>query len=236
MDRSIFVALSGLRAGLEQLNRTSNNLANMNTSGFRRLRPVFTVVQPVRGSTRAFVASSLPRMDSTPGVVSRTGRSLDLAIEGKGFFVVRTPRGPRYTRQGDMMIDREGRLATKSGYVVLGDDGPIRPGRDDFSVDAAGNISAGGASVGRLKVVTFRKTTALRYEGGVYRAAPGTRPLPAKGPGTAVLQGFLEASNVSPVKEMAVMMDNLRAYQTQVKMVQTLDEMSRKAIEEVGRV
>ncbi len=236
MDRSIFVALSGLRAGLEQLNRTSNNLANVNTSGFRRLRPVFTVVQPVRGATRAFVAAAAPRLDSTPGVVSRTGRSLDLAIEGKGFFVVRTARGVRYTRQGDMMIDRKGRLATKTGDVVLGDDGPIRPGSSDFTVDPSGSVSSGGAVVGKIRLVTFREPSALRYEGGVYRAAPGAGPVPAKGRGAAVLQGFLEASNVSPVREMAVMMDNLRSYQTQVKMVQTLDEMSRKAIEEVGRV
>ncbi len=236
MDRSIFVALTGLKAGLERLNRQSNNMANMGTPGFRKFRPVFTVVEPTAGSTRAFVAAGKPRMDPSPGVVSRSGRPLDLAIEGEGFFVVRTQRGPRYTRQGDFMIDRSGRLATKTGFTVLGENGPIALTRPDASVDSSGTVSEGGAVVGKLKVVRFSDTSGLVYEGGVYRAGGPARPMLVDEGKTAVLQGFIEASNVSPVGEMATMMDNLRAYQTQVKMIQTIDEMSRKAIEEVGRV
>ncbi len=236
MDRSIFVALSGLSAGLERLARTTNNLANMDTSGFRRQRPVFRVVESSPLATRAFVAATRPNIESTPGVVERTGRSLDIALEGEGFFVLKTPRGLRYTRQGDLKIDKEGRLATQGGDLVLGEDGPLRPGSPDFSIDRSGKVSSGGVSLGRLRIVRFEDASHLGYEAGVYRASRGASPLPVRTSETAVLQGFLEGSNVSPVREMAVMMDNLRAYQTQVKMVQTLDEMTRKAIEEVGRV
>jgi len=175
-------------------------------------------------------------MDSAPGVVTRTGRSLDLAIEGSGFFVVRTPRGVRYTRQGDFRIDEKGRLATMAGFPVLGDGGVIRLTRSDVSVDSTGAVSEGGSPVGKLRLVSFSDTTGLSYEGGVYRAGGRSRALPVKDGAVTVLQGFLEGSNVSPVREMASMMDNLRAYETQVKMVQAIDEMSKKAIEEVGRV
>jgi len=236
MDRSIFVALSGLSAGIERLNLTSNNLANINTSGFKKFRPLFAMVSPRGQGTRAFVSPEVPVMDSSYGAMTKSGRPLDLAIEGKGFFVVKTPRGTRYTRQGDFKIDTEGRLTTQSGYPVLGPGGPVKLSRSDVEIDRAGSITDGGADIGRIKVVRFNDSDKLIYEGGVYRAGAGAKPLAVKDVDTKVVQGFIEGSNVSPVKEMASMMENLRTYQTQIKLIQAIDGMTRKAIEEVGKV
>ncbi len=236
MDRSIFVALSGLRAGIERLNVGSNNLANINTSGFRKFRPIFSVASPGGQGTRAFVAPQSPAIDSSEGAMTRSERPLDLAIEGKGFFVVKTPRGTRYTRQGDFKIDKKGRLSTQAGFSLLGQGGPLRLTSSDVEIDASGSITENGANVGRIKVVKFNDSGRLVYEGGVYRAGKGTSPEAVKGDKTKVLQGFIEGSNVNPVKAMVNMMENLRAYQTQVKMIQAIDDMTRKAIEEVGKV
>jgi len=235
MDRSIFVALSGLSAGIERLNVGSNNLANINTTGFKKFRPLFTMASPGLGATRAFVNPKAPALDYTGGAMIESKRSLDLAIEGKGFFVVKTPRGIRYTRQGDLKIDREGRLSTKTGYPLLGKDGVITLSRSDVEIDSEGSITERGAVVGKIRVVRFKNSDKMVYEGGVYRSN-GAEPIEVKGDEAQVLQGFTEGSNVNPVLEMVGMMENLRAYQTQVKMIQTIDEMTRKAIEEVGKV
>jgi len=235
MDRSIFVALSGLSAGVERLNAGSNNLANINTSGFKKVRPTFTVVEPSEQVTRAFAAPGPEVNDMSGGVMERSGRALDVALEGRGFFAVRTPRGERYTRQGNLKIDNEGRLSTQDGFPVLGEGGVIKLSDADVEIDASGSISEHGLVVGRLKVVGFKDTASLRYEGGLYSSG-GESPQSTEGSNTVVLQGFTEGSNVSPLKEMVAMMENLRAYQTQIKMIQAIDGMSRKAIEEVGRV
>jgi len=236
MDRSIFVALSGLSAGIERLNLSSNNLANINTSGFKKFRPLFTTASPGRYGTRAFVSPQSPVIDASVGAMENSARPLDLAIGGKGFFVVKTPRGTRYTRQGDFKIDKQGRLSTQSGHPVLGQSGPITLTRPDVEIDDAGSISENGAAVGKLKVVKFSESANLIYEGGLYRNGGKAKPTAVKGDEAEVRQGFLEGSNVNVVHEMVSMMDNLRAYQTQVKMIQTIDTMTRKAIEEVGRV
>ncbi len=234
MDRSIFVALSGLSAGVERLNTTSNNLANINTTGFKKLRPTFNVVAPSEQVTRAYAVSGPSVNDMTGGVMTKSGNPLDVALEGEGFFVVRTPRGERYTREGDFKIDTKGRLSTQGGFPVLGEGGVIKLSGSDVEIDASGSISESGAVVGRLKVVKFNKEALLKSEGGLYSSR--TKPSAAAKGATAVLQGFTEGSNVSALKEMVSMMDNLRAYQTQIKMIQSIDAMSRKAIEEVGRV
>jgi len=236
MDRSIFVALSGLSAGIERLNVGSSNLANINTSGFKKFRPLFTMAAPDGRGTRAFVSPESPAIDSSGGAMTKSGRPIDLAIEGRGFFVVKTPRGMRYTRQGDFKIDNEGRLATQAGYPVMGQGGVIRLSRSDVEIDSSGAIAEQGANIGKIRLARFSDSDKLIYEGGVYRARGSVKPMAVKGDETKVLQGFIEGSNVNPVQEMVAMMENLRAYQTQVKMIQAIDGMTRKAIEEVGRV
>lgn len=235
MDRSIFVALSGLSAGLERLNAGSNNLANIETIGFKKSLPTFKVVAPSEQVSRAFAAPGPVINDMSGGVMTKSGRALDAALEGRGFFVVRTPRGERYTRQGDFKVNQAGQLATQEGFPVLGEGGVIKLGDSEVEIDASGSIQEQGTVVGRLKVVDFKDKTLLGYEGGLYSSGAQV-PEVIKDGDTAVLQGFTEASNVSALKEMVSMMENLRAYQTQVKMIQSIDGMSRKAIEEVGRV
>ncbi len=234
MDRSIFVALSGLSAGLERLNAGSNNLANIDTIGFKKSVPTFKIVAPSEQVSRAFAAPGPAVNDMSGGVMTQSGRALDVGLEGKGFFVVRTPRGERYTRQGDFKINNNGVLATQEGFPVLGDGGVIKLGDSEVEIDASGAISEHGVVVGSLKVVDFKKEAQLRYEGGLYSSNSSASTI-KKGE-TSVLQGFIEGSNVSALKEMVAMMENLRAYQTQVKLIQAIDGMSRKAIEEVGRV
>lgn len=236
MDRSIFVALSGAVLQEKRLDYLSDNLANVNTTGFKRQKPVFENAVPRPYGARTFAVLDEVVTDMSQGLTEKTERKLDVAIKGDGFFVVNTPQGQRYTRDGSFAIGADGALLTRDGYKVLGDKGEIKIASPDVVIDSLGNVQDKGNTVARLKLVSFNNPGGLVREGSFYMPANASIAEAPVGANTQVEQGYIEVSNVNAVKAMTTMIEASRSYETQAKMIQAIDDMARKAIEEVGRV
>ncbi len=235
MDRAVFVALSGAITQERRLELLTEGLANINTPGFKRERPLFEDASPYQGSPRVFSRVMESMTDMTQGVVQKTERNLDVALRGNGFFVVETPAGARYTRAGNFTINAERVLVTAAGHPVLGEGGPVRIAGPDVAIDGDGSVKTGGAVAGRLRVVDFADSAALVREGNYFAPPSALSPDEARPDGTLVEQGVLEVSNMNAVTAMTSMIEAMRSYETQAKMIETIDDMTRKSIEEVGR-
>ncbi len=188
MDRMIYLSMSGAKATLQRQDILANNLANVSTSGFRAELQAFRAV-PVLGSgasTRVFALESTPGYDPSPGVVTATGRNLDVAMRGNAWLAIQGLDGTEaYTRGGSLDVAPDGTLTTRGGLTVLGDGGPIQvPANSEVSVGADGSISARGANgrstpVGRLKLVT-PEAPLQRGDDGLFRGADGELPADAR--------------------------------------------------------
>ncbi|MBI5327345.1 MAG: flagellar basal-body rod protein FlgF [Deltaproteobacteria bacterium] len=240
MDRGIYVAASGAISHSKTLDIISNNLAAGNIIGFKKESPVFNM-QEILANHTASAADSKPLErvfvnikgvfeDFSQGILKSTGSPLDAAISGDGFFVVQTPEGERYTRMGSFTMDKDGKLKTKSGFDVEGENGVITLTQGRVSIAQDGSISVDGAPIDKLKVVVFPKPYPLQKVGeGLFKAAgPGMNPKPAEG--VSVFQGNLEMSNVNTVQEMVSMLNALRAYESQMKAVKGFDDITDSAI------
>lgn len=234
MDKGIFVALSGAVLQERRMEVLTDNLANVNTTGYKGQKALFEASLPDQFRIRNFGRLDEVSTDYSQGTLQKTERKLDFAIRGSGFFVVDTPMGKGYTRDGSFTVGTNGELLTREGYQVLGEDAPVKLSSADVSVDVLGKLKSGGQTIGALKLAAFNDLTSLRREGGVYRAAPGAQEQPVS-PNTQVEQGYLETSNVNAIKAMTTMIEAQRSYETHSKMIQSLDELTRKSIEEVGR-
>jgi len=236
MDRMIYLSMSGAKATMQRQDTLSNNLANASTPGFRAELQAFRAV-PVLGSgasTRVYALETTPGYDATPGVVTQTGRNLDVAVQGQSWLSVQALDGTEgYTRGGSLDITAEGTLVTRSGLPVLGDGGPIQVPRDsEISIGADGTVSAKGAngkitSVGKLKLVTATPETPLeRGTDGLFRAATGELDADRN---ARVQDGALEGSNVSPIETMVSMIAAARQFESQMKMLQTAEADEKSA-------
>jgi flagellar basal-body rod protein FlgF len=209
----------------------SNNLANINTPGFRGDRVSFAEALEQAAGKGALRSVAVTSIDLRPGPVETTGNDLDFAVDGAGFFVVQTPQGERYTRGGAFTLDGEGKLVTRSGYPVLTDGGPVVADSGDLMVAEDGTVSVGGEPAGRLRLVSFADGRALRrWEGGLFEAVG--RPVEAEG---RILQGHLEGSNVSPVEMLTEMMTALRQFEANQKALREQSDTAEKLIGEAGR-
>ena len=226
MDRMIYLSMSGAKATMQRQEVLANNLANVTTPGFRAELSAFRSV-PVQGSgasTRVYTLESTPGYDATPGVVTATGRNLDVALRGNAWLALQALDGTEaYTRGGALDVSSDGTLTTRGGLPALGDGGPIQvPANAAISIAADGTVSARSAtgvstSVGRLKLVT-PEAPLQRGEDGLFRAEEGELPADT----TARLQdGALENSNVNPVEAMVAMIGAARQFETQMKLLQT---------------
>lgn len=177
--------------------------------------------------------------DHAQGVARDTGRPLDVALDGEGYFVVQTPRGERYTRAGALTIDAAGQLVTQRGELLVSDGGPItiRRGKGELGIGTDGSVSVDGQAVGKLKVVRFdNPREALVKEGDSLFMATGKEP-PQEANNTRVMQGVLELSNVNAVSEMATMMHNSREFDSlQRSITLMMNDIGRKIATEIGRV
>ena len=240
MNKGIYPALSGGVAYEKLLTIIANNVANINTAGYKADRPVFRVDVP---DTISATSSLLPVKDKfyteidsvftdfNTGVIRQTGNVLDLAIEGDGFFVIDTPEGPRYTRSGNFILDSSNAITTVDGHMVMGEGGPIILEEGKVSVDTDGRVSVDGSEINKLRVVDFEKPYMLQKDQNNMFSGSGEQTAE----GYKVLQGAVELSNVNSVKEMAAMISVLRGYESYQKVMTTMDETSAKA-NEVGRV
>lgn len=235
MDRSIFVALSGAVIQEKRLEVLTDNLANVNTAGFKKQKPLFEDAMPDAYGIRDFASMDKVVTDMSQGPSEKTGRMLDLAIKGEGFFVLNTRNGLRYTRDGSFTLGTDGTLMSREGFPVTGEKGVIKLTSPEVEIDAEGNIREKGAIVDRLKVVSFTNLMDLKREGNFFMPVEGAKET-AVSRDTAIDQGYVETSNVNAVRAMTTMIEAMRSFETHTKMIQAIDDMTKKAIDEVGRV
>jgi len=220
----------------------ANNLANVATPGFKRdvgVGESFSEMVVRSGRTpvgRLGMTSAITSayFDMSEGSVSNTDCPYDFAIEGDGFFAVETDWGIRYTRAGNFKLDADSYLVTMEGHRVLGDDGPIRVD-GQLVAGSDGVLYADGREIGRLLVVMPSSPDVLTKEGGGLFAARG-EVIPAGTGQVRVIQGALELSNVSVVREMVEMIAGYRVYEAAQRALLSHDACLDRAINEVGRV
>ena len=250
MQNAILVGLSRQVGLAREMDVVSNNIANMNTTGYKADSSLFeeylnsAARADQTGSRISFVRDRGVWHDMSQGALERTGNPLDVAIDGPGFLVVQTPAGERYTRSGSMQVSPAGQLVTAEGYPVIGDGGPItlQQGDRQVSISRDGTISVreGTANVdsarGKLRLVTFTNMQQLQKDGGgTFSPVGGATPQPA--PATSgLVQGSLEKSNVRGVVEMSRMIEITRSYTTIANMLQQQSDQNTQAIDKLADV
>jgi flagellar basal-body rod protein FlgG len=255
MNRGIYPILSGALAHERRMQVFANNMANVNTAGFKQdeqafktILPKYHAVMPMGGRTvglaqqimarpfgpteRAFVAPHQIKTTFEPGRVRLTGNPLDIAIQGRGFLEVDTPQGPRYTRNGMLSLDHDRRLVTGLGHPVMGTKGEITIPPGKLEISEQGDIKVDGKPVATIKVMEFPDDDMpQKSSDGLFVSEKGTV---SKNPQIQV--GHIEESNVNSIGEMVKMIQGMRNYESTQKLIQTLDRMAEVAIQDVGRV
>jgi flagellar basal body rod protein FlgG len=238
MSGSQYIALSGLRARVDELDRLAADIANVGTVGYKSTRDAQAAAERDLFATALETAIDTThggrRLDVTAGALADTGRPLDLAIDGDGFFVVTTPGGARYTRDGHFTLNAERQLVTRDGHLVEGTGGPITLEDGDIRVDRDGTIWAGTAKAGQLAVVSFADPGALVQEQGALLRADGQAPTPLD---TASVQsGSLEQSNVSMADRIASLTTVARGFEALQKAISLMmNDVTGRAIDQLGR-
>jgi flagellar basal-body rod protein FlgF/flagellar basal-body rod protein FlgG len=246
MDNTSLIGLSRQTALQRAMEVTANNIANMNTTGFKAEGVVFE--EYLNGAARSnhygatdrrvsYTADRATWHDMSQGPAQNTGNPLDVAIAGDGFLVVQTPAGERYTRNGALQINANGELVTSQGFPVLGDGGPIAFQQQDrgISIGADGTISVEGGNRGKLRLVEFAQRNLLQKDGSSNFVAPqGVQPQAATN--SRLVQGTIEKSNVQGVTEISRMIEITRTYTNIAQMTQAQSEMRRSAIERLAEV
>jgi flagellar basal-body rod protein FlgF len=241
MIKGIYSAASGMVPHVLKQEIIANNLANVNTPGFKR-ESVFlkqlSRIEAARSKTES--EWQTPMVDKTytdfsEGSLEFTGDRLHLAIDGDGFFAVSTPEGEAYTRNGNFHIAPDGTLMTSDDLPVLSDNGPIVLGENEFEIGMDGTITVNGEEYGRLLVVDFEKPYQLqKTAGGLFRMLPEANQIDTEY--VYIRQGYLEKSNIDIVREMVDMIASYRNYESDQKAIQILDESLSKTVNEIPRV
>ena len=214
--------ISGLT---REFNIITHNLANVSSAGYKRRSNAFSKsLATQEGGSEAGGGSDLQTIfDFSQGSVSETGRSLDFALCGKGFFVIETPQGPLYTRNGMFRLDKNGQIVDSEGRVVAGESGPIsippNAGASQISVSSDGSISAAGTVVGKFKLVDFKDNEDELVAAGLNCFQASKDMKPGAPENLIVKQGFQEGSNVKMVEELVDMIMVTRLYEANMKFI-----------------
>jgi len=244
LENATYIGLSRQMTLRRELDVVANNIANANTTGFK-------VEQLLIGSeigararndnvrpSVSFVLDNGVGRDFGQGALSQTSRPLDFAIEGEGaFFKLQDGAGEAYTRDGAFTLDPEGRLTTQGGVPVLGDGGEIilNPAMGEIAVGSDGTITQNGQLAGRLSVVRFDSLAAIEKSGdGLYRNRSNAVAVDATD--ARIQQGMLEASNVNSILEITNLIEVSRAYETITRLIEQTTDLSKRAVERLGRV
>lgn len=244
MDSGFYAACAALMARSQALDLVANNLANTSTPGYRSQQNIFRSFlaaasghpgSSLNQAVNDFGISGGSQMDLTQGNLEHTGNDLDLAVQGPGFFEVKTANGTAFTRNGNFQVSSQGQLTTAQGDPVMGEEGPIRIVGGPVTVSPDGTISVSGAVAGKIKLVEFPPGTALESIGKTYYSAPAKSGTPAKL--STVAQGSLESSNVNPVAgavELVAVQRYAEMMQRALSMFHT--EFNRIATEDLPKV
>ncbi|PCH98196.1 MAG: flagellar basal-body rod protein FlgF [Rhodobacteraceae bacterium] len=243
MSNSTFVSLSLNSVLARELDMTANNIANANTAGFKGERLTFDTFLMGKGDNQTeFVVSKASFVDEKQGAVTYTGNTLDVALQGEGWFSYRTLEGQVvYGRDGRFSVDTQGNLVTLNGDHVLDDGG----GDITFPPDTAniatiskdGTISAeGNGTIAKIGVFTLPDLQSFERIGAGRFTPPGNGEAEAIiDPSTKVLQGAIEGSNVQPVLEMTRLISMQRAYERSNKLMDGEDDLRRKTLQKIGQ-
>ncbi|HRO10641.1 flagellar hook-basal body complex protein [Amaricoccus sp.] len=238
MDLAVYVALTRQSGLAKELQSVANNIANLSTTGYRREGVVFAEevrALPVEGGSVAMTEARARFTEELQGSLQETGGTYDLAIEGEGYFTVRTPAGERLTRAGAFAPNADGVLVNPDGHALLDEGGGeivIPFEARNVGISADGTVSVDGAPAARIGLVAVEDRTRLFREAGVlFRAAGEVVPVEEG----RVVQGFLEQSNVSPVTEMARMVEVQRAYEYGQRLLDQEDERIRLVVRTLGQ-
>lgn len=238
MSEAVYASVARQISLQDELKTIAANIANADTSGFRTERLVFSEYLKETGGPLKSLSMATARAryaDVTQGELVPTGGVFDFAIEGEGYFLIQTPGGERLTRNGTFSTTAENTLATADGHTLLGEGGAavfIPQEAEIISVAGDGVISADGEPIGRIELVTANPETLTREAGMLYAPADGFIPVE----NARIAQGFLEASNVNAIEELARMIEVQRAYEAGQTMLQTEDERIQLAVQKMGEV
>jgi flagellar basal-body rod protein FlgG len=252
------MAASGALAYGTRLEILSNNIANVNTVGFKQDKTQFqqylssalensNIQAPANTDTSQateFWFELSTHTDHSTGPLKQTGNRFDMAITGNGFFCIQTPDGIQYTRRGDFGMDPNGNLVTQEGWPVLGEGGEITvESQADFSdidgheilVQDDGTVEVDGNSVGKLRIVEFSDPQLLTKVGNTNFMASTAAAAESPAADYRISQGMVELSNVDAVRMMTELIETLRGYESYQKVIRSIDEVNSKAINEVGK-
>ena len=262
MHEGLIIAASGGVKQQVKLDVLANNMANLNSAGFKSDGVIFREIMPPfkensgveaaknellnpndSNETVAYVAVDSVFTNHSQGVFQKTDNPLDLALDGEGFFELNTPQGIRYTRNGNLRMDKEKYLVTQDGnYLLDNNKQKIKIDNNGGAIDIGpdGTISVGNGlgnqPAGKLGLVKFDNPQLLAKEGnGLYKII-GNENKPLVADNVKVSQGMLERSNVNSIEEMTKMITTIRAFEAYQKVIQTLDEADDQAVNSIGRV
>lgn len=257
MQDSMYSAMFGAMCQEHRLDIIANNLANVNTTGYKQDRVSFEdtmiqyahekIMQPVqslqdkelfpRPLHMSKVRLAQEQVDFTQGPLKPTGGPLDLAISGDGFFKVRTEVGDFFSRNGNFQVGPDGTLVTNQGFPVLAGGAPVvLPQGAKITVDPSGQIFADQELLGQLDISTVDDLTAMKkYGANLYTIDEETDAAEVPADAAQVAQGYLEAPNVNVVEEMVNMIETHRAFEAYQKIITNTREVDQKATTQVGK-
>jgi flagellar basal-body rod protein FlgF len=254
MENTLLVGLSRQVALERQLSVVANNIANVNTTGYKSDTAIFE--EYLSSSARdddfsgndtrlSFVVDRATIHDFGQGPVERTSNPTDVSLDGKGFFVVQVNGNDFYTRNGAFQINTQGQLVTNEGNPVMGTTGPITFQRGDQDVAIArdgtitvreGNNTNVDSRRGKLRIVSFEQPQTMQKQGATLFSAPTGAAQAANAATAGVHQGYIEKSNVNGVSEMAKMIEVIRSYTGIANMIQQLNDVRKASIERLADV
>lgn len=262
MIEGLYIAASGGTKQLKKLDTMSNNIANINTQGFKKDMLIYeektaSTSQSNRfgseipgrnfgaslDSAVSYVQVTQSQTDFSQGALIKTDNPLDLALDGPGFFAVNTPGGVRYTRSGNFHLDGLGQLVDQKGNVIMtrNEEPVVIPfGTEQVTIDQEGTVF-GGSDInqdvlGQLKIVTFDNLQSLKKEGkGLYRATDFLDQ-EIQVEDAKILQGYAENSNANVIEEMTKMIETVRQLEAYQKIIQSIDEADEQSVNNIGRV
>jgi flagellar basal-body rod protein FlgG len=242
MLKGIAAAASAMLPRIRAQEVIANNLANASTAGFKRDRVFDQNLSRAQASLLETVSDwQMPQtagisIDLSAGSLERTDDPLHVAIDGDGFFVVSTPAGERYTRNGLLNVSPEGVLVTSDGLPLMGRTGEIRISAGTIAISEDGTVSVDGLDQGQLRIVRFREPGALVRSSSSLFAVGDTLALPEEDSESIVRQGYLERSNVNTIEELVDMITTMRIYETDQKAIRVQDDSLGRAVNDLGRV
>lgn len=243
MDNSLYVGLSRQMVLQRQMDIVANNIANMDTTGFKveslmeKTDPAPEAKTQQAPGPVKFVAANGVARDFGQGALVATGNTFDMAIDGKGFFQIQGPNGPRFTRDGRFTLDTNGKLITQGGLAVLDESGSeiqVDPQKGPLQVGPDGSLTQDRDRVGKVGVFDFTNAGALEKDGdNLFKNVSNLSAQPSTD--AKVRQGMVESSNVKPVIEITTMIQVSRAYEQIAKMMDSQADLSLRSVQRLGK-